>query len=132
MKFFIIALEEYSEEVREGIIKETNNQELIEYAVKSTDAKERAAVALNTTITDEQLRELANDPDVEVRTAVLRNKEKTTGNIIDIMLKDDETFGYENLIVNHPNVYKSTLERYIKHHKNEGLKIIAQKRLMYM
>lgn len=131
MKFFTIALEGHSEEVREGIIKETNNLSLIDYAVKSTDAKERAAVALNTTITDEQLRQLANDPDIEVRTAVLRNK-KTSGKIIDDMLEDDKDVGYENLIVNHPNVYKSTLERYVKYHNNEGLNIIARKRLMYM
>lgn len=130
MKVFI-TLEDYSEMVRKGIIMETENEELIEYAVKSTNVQDRVAVALNADITEEQLRILANDPDLEVKTAVLRNRE-TSGEIIDDMLEDDKDVGYENLIVNHPNVYKSTLERYVKHHNNEGLKIIAQKRLMYM
>ena len=132
MKFFI-ALEDYSEKVREVIIKETTNIELIQYAVQSTNAKDRAAVALNKNITELELKTLSIDSDIDVRTAVLQNQKKTSGDIIDSMLKDDETFGYENLIVNHPNVFKETLERYVKYHyDNEGLKIKAQQRLMYM
>ena len=131
MEFFI-TLEEHSEEVQKSIIRETSNFTLIEYAVRSQNPKYRAAAALNINVSKFQIEILSADPDVNVREAVLQNKEKTTGDIIDIMLKDDETFGYENLIVNHPNVYKETLERYVKYHKNESLKFKAQQRLMYM
>ena len=115
MQFFII-LEDHSEEVQKSIIRETSNFDLIEYALRSPNPKHRAAAALNINASKFQIEVLSDDLDVEVRTAVLRNKEKTTGNIIDKMLSDDETFGYENLIVNHPNVCRETLERYIKLH----------------
>lgn len=130
MRFFI-TLEDYSEKVREGIIKETSNIVLIDYAMQSINPKDRAAVAMNINTSELRLKILSTDRDIEVRRAVLYNK-KTSGKIIDKMLKDDETFGYENLIVNHPNVHKETLERYVKCHNNESLKIKAQQRLMYM
>ena len=131
MEFFMI-LEDHSEEVQISIIRETSNSALLEYATCSENPKLRAAVALNINASEWQLKLLSTDPDIEVRKAVLQNKDKTSGDIIDAMLKDDEVFEYENLIINHPNVYKKTLERYVKYHKDGSLKIKAQQRLRYM
>lgn len=129
--YFNINLSEYSEEVRKGIILETNCQEIIVYAKSSEDYVERAAIALNPNISAMELDELSRDPNVCVRKCVLMN-EKTSGETIDSMLTDDEETTDENLIVNHKNVLKKTLERFVRTHKNKSLKIVANNRLKYM
>ena len=128
---FSIKLEDYSEETRAGIIKETKNRKLLNYAVKSAASSDRAAAALNPIISEAQIRLLAKDPSDEVKSSVLRNK-KMPGNIIDMMFDDNNVTTYENLIVNHPNVLKKTLKRFLKYRTDKNLCLVAQRRLMYM
>lgn len=131
MYYFNINLSEYSEEVRKGIILETNCQEIIVYAKSSEDYVERAAVALNPNISTLELDELSRDPNNCVKRCVLMNK-TTSGETIDAMLTDEEETPDENLIVNHPNVLRKTLERFVRTHRNKSLKIVANNRLKYM
>jgi len=128
---FSIKIEDYSEETRTGIIKETKNRKLLNYAVKSTSSSDRAAAALNPIISEAQLRILATDPNDEVKLSVLRNK-KTSGEIIDMLFDDNNVASYENMIVNHPNVLKKTLKRFLKYRTDKNLRIVAQRRLIYM
>lgn len=128
--YFNIKLSEYSQEVRSGIIMETKSHEIIIYAKTSENPVERCAVALNPNISTTELDELSRDPSDCVKKAVLMNK-TTLGETIDAMLTDEET-PYENLIVNHPNVLKRTLERFVHTHTNNSLRIVANNRLKYM
>ena len=128
---FLINFDQHSAEVRLGIIKETSDESLINYAKKSEDPKERGAVALNPNLSIEELDVLSHDSDDYVKECVLRNK-KTSGETIDSMLDNNKATPNENLIVNHKNVLKKTLERFLKTHVNSGLRIIAERRLECM
>lgn len=130
MKFFI-NLSDYSEEVRIGIIKETANPDIIYYAKKSENPKERGAVALNSYASAAELDELSRDPSDYVKKCVLMNK-TTLGETIDGMLTDNKETPDENLILNHPNVWKETLERFLKYHTDKNLRIVAEQRLKHM
>lgn len=130
MKFFI-NLSDYSEDVRLGIIKETADPMIICYAKKSENPKDRGAVALNSFISTAELQDLSCDSSDYVKKCVLMNK-KTMGETIDGMLTNDNETPDENLIVNHPNVLRKTLERFVNTHTNNGLCIIAKERLKYM
>ena len=128
---FLITLSDYSEEVRTGIIKETKDPEIINYAIASVDPVERCAVVSNPDISLMALDCLSRDPSNSVKKCVLMNK-KTLGETIDGMLTDEEETPDENLSVNHPNVLKKTLERFVQTHTNNSLKIVAKNRLKYM
>lgn len=127
---FLINFDEHSAEVRLEIIKETSIKSLINYAKKSEDPKERGAVALNPNISTAELDILSHDSDDYVKECVLRNK-KTSGETIDSMLHNSSFTPNENLIVNHKNVLKKTLERFLQTHVDSGLRIIAERRLQY-
>ena len=129
--YFTINLSEYSQEVRRDIILETSCHEIIIYAKTSEDYVERCAAALNPNISTVELDELSRDPNDCVKKCVLMN-EKTLGETIDAMLTDDEVTPDENLIVNHKNVLKKTLERFIQTHTDSTLKIVATNRLKCM
>lgn len=128
---FLIILSDYSEKVRIGIIQETKNPEIINYAITSADPIERCAVVSNPEVSLATLDCLSRDSNDSVRKCVLMNK-KTLGETIDGMLTDEEETPDENLIVNHPNVLRKTLERFVQTHKNKSLLIVAKNRLKYM
>lgn len=58
--------------------------------------------------------------------------ETTLGETIDGMLTDEEETPDENLIVNHANVLRKTLERFVQTHTNNSLRIVANNRLKHM
>ena len=128
---FTISLSEYSADVRTGIIMETNSPEIITYAKSSEDHLERCAAALNPNISIEDLDDLSRDSSECVKKSVLMNK-TTLGETIDGMLTDEAETPNENLIVNHPNVLRKTLERFVQTHTNNSLRIVANNRLKYM
>lgn len=128
---FVINLQNYSKKVRLGIIEETSDEKLINYAMNSEDSEERGAVASNPNISTEQLDKLSHDSSNDVQKCVLRNK-KTLGETIDGMLDNNCSTPNENLIVNHRNVLRKTLERFLKTHTNANLRIKAEERLKYM
>ena len=128
---FTINLSGYSADVRTGIIMETNSPEIIAYAKSSADHLERCAVALNPNISTQDLDDLSRDSSECVKKSVLMNN-KTLGETLDAMLTDEEETPNENLIVNHANVLRKTLERFVQTHKNNSLKIVANNRLKCM
>ena len=128
---FTISLSDYSADVRTGIIMETNSPEIIAYAKSSEDHLERCAAALNPNISTEDLDDLSRDSSECVKKSVLMNK-TTLGETIDGMLTDEAETPNENLIVNHPNVLRKTLERFVQTHTNNSLRIVANNRLKYM
>lgn len=128
---FLVDFDQHSAEVRLEIIKETSNNRLINYAKNSEDPKERGAVALNPNLSTAELDVLSHDPNDYVKGCVLRNR-KTLGETIDRMLDNNSSTPNENLIVNHKNVLKKTLERFLQTHIDTGLRIIAERRLKCM
>lgn len=113
--------------VRAGVARNTSEQAkfAVRMMVDDEDSDVRNAVADNPSLTDSDIEKLANDPDVYVRCAVLRNPH-ASGAVIDGVIRGKEGFrGLDNAMRN-DNIQDSTIE-YIASHAGHWGRVVVSK-----